>query len=170
MSIRMYVCKRFRVFYLIWSYHFPYEKFILCCPLTPLLDILYIPRILHMYICMFFFWTYFAMGGKTQSQSGFIQGCQMLYFQTKNLKLGKFWSVLDWKLLIYFMSICNILRTFWIFYDHLAHFVFIWYIFLFFLLCNKKNLATLVSSNRCLCLLKFSWRHVYLTEFLKRNL
>jgi hypothetical protein len=28
------------------------------------------------------------------------------------------------------MSICNILRPFGIFYDHLAHFVFIWYIFL----------------------------------------
>jgi hypothetical protein len=43
--------------------------------------------------------------------------------------LGKFWSVLVWKMLIYFMALCNILWTFGIFYDHLVYFVFIWYIF-----------------------------------------
>jgi hypothetical protein len=53
----------------------------------------------------------------------------MVYFQTKNPNLGKFWSTLDLKMLIYFMCISNILWTFVIFYDHLAHFVFIWYIF-----------------------------------------
>jgi hypothetical protein len=57
------------------------------------------------------------------------QGCQMVSFQTKNLNLGKFWRALDWKMLIYFMAIWNILQTFRIFYDHLVHFVFIWYIF-----------------------------------------
>jgi hypothetical protein len=25
------------------------------------------------------------------------QGCQMVYFQTKNPNLGKFWRALDWK-------------------------------------------------------------------------
>jgi hypothetical protein len=30
---------------------------------------------------------------------------------------------LDWKMLIYFMDIWNILRTLGIFYDHLVHFV-----------------------------------------------
>jgi hypothetical protein len=38
-------------------------------------------------------------------------------------------SALDWKMLIYFMAICNILLTFGILYDHLAQFAFIWYIF-----------------------------------------
>jgi hypothetical protein len=33
----------------------------------------------------------------------------------------------DWKMLIYFMAIWNILQTFVIFYDHWVHFVFIWY-------------------------------------------
>jgi hypothetical protein len=33
------------------------------------------------------------------------QGCQMVYFQTKNPNLGKFWSALDWKVLIYLMAI-----------------------------------------------------------------
>jgi hypothetical protein len=46
------------------------------------------------------------------------QGCQMVYFQTKNPNLGKFLMALDWKMLIYFMAICNILQTFGIFYDH----------------------------------------------------
>jgi hypothetical protein len=33
------------------------------------------------------------------------QGCQMVCFQTKNPNLGKFWRALDWKMLIYFMTI-----------------------------------------------------------------
>jgi hypothetical protein len=48
---------------------------------------------------------------------------------TKNPNLDKFWSALDWKMLRYFMAICNILWTFGIFYDNLVHFVFFWYIF-----------------------------------------
>jgi hypothetical protein len=53
----------------------------------------------------------------------------MVSFQTKNPNLDKFWRALDWKILIYFMDIWNILQTFGIYYDHLVHFVFIWYIF-----------------------------------------
>jgi hypothetical protein len=40
------------------------------------------------------------------------QGCQMVCFQTKNPNLGKFWSALEWKMLVYFMFIWNILRSF----------------------------------------------------------
>jgi hypothetical protein len=43
--------------------------------------------------------------------------------------LCKFCSGLDWKMMKYFVAICNILRTFVIWYDHLVHFVLIWYIF-----------------------------------------
>jgi hypothetical protein len=53
----------------------------------------------------------------------------MVSFQTKNPNLGKFWMTLDWKMLIYFRAIWNILETFRIFYDHLVQFVFIWCIF-----------------------------------------
>jgi hypothetical protein len=53
----------------------------------------------------------------------------MVSFQTKYPTLGKFWRALDWKMLIYFMTIWNILQTLGIFYDYLVHFVFIWYIF-----------------------------------------
>jgi hypothetical protein len=53
----------------------------------------------------------------------------MISFQTKNPNLGKFWRVLDLKMLLYFMAIWNILQPFGIFYYHLVHFVFIWYIF-----------------------------------------
>jgi hypothetical protein len=35
----------------------------------------------------------------------------------------------DWKELVYFIAIRNILRTFVIFYDNLENFVFIWFIF-----------------------------------------
>jgi hypothetical protein len=57
------------------------------------------------------------------------QGCQMVSFQTKNTNLGKFWSALDWKMLIYFTAIWNILQPFGTFYEHCHNFVFIWYIF-----------------------------------------
>jgi hypothetical protein len=33
------------------------------------------------------------------------QGCQKVYFQTKNPALGNFWWVLQWKMLVYFMAI-----------------------------------------------------------------
>jgi hypothetical protein len=49
--------------------------------------------------------------------------------KTKNPNLGKFWWALDWKTLLCYLAICNILRTFGIFYDHLVHFVLIWCIF-----------------------------------------
>jgi hypothetical protein len=66
--------------------------------------------------------------------SSLCQGCQMVCFQTKNPDMGKFWRALDWK---------NVN----IFYGHLVHFVFIWYIFLVLVSCIKKNLATLVCAR-----------------------
>jgi hypothetical protein len=53
----------------------------------------------------------------------------MVCFQTKNPNLGKFWRVLQWKILVYFMTIWSILRPLEIFYGNLAYFVVIWYIF-----------------------------------------
>jgi hypothetical protein len=38
------------------------------------------------------------------------QGCQMVYFQTKNRNLGKLWRALQWKMLVS------------IFYGHLVYF------------------------------------------------
>jgi hypothetical protein len=64
----------------------------------------------------------------------------MVCFQTKNPNLGKFWRALDGKMLIYFMDIWNILRTFGKF---LLHFVLILYIFPVLVSCTNKNLATL---------------------------
>jgi hypothetical protein len=71
------------------------------------------------------------------------QGCQMVSFQTKNPNLDKFWRALDRKMLMYFMTIWNILQT-------LRYFMTIWYTLYSFgtffpvlVSCNKKNLATL---------------------------
>jgi hypothetical protein len=50
-------------------------------------------------------------------------GCQMIYFQTKNTNLGKFWRALHWKILVNFMAIWYILVPFGIFYGYLIHFV-----------------------------------------------
>jgi hypothetical protein len=67
------------------------------------------------------------------------QGRQMVCFQTKNPSLGKFWRALDWKMLIYFTAIWNILQAFGTFYDHSVHFVFIWYIFGFWYHVPRKS-------------------------------
>jgi hypothetical protein len=48
------------------------------------------------------------------------QSCQMVCFQTKNPNLGKFWLVLQYKMLVYFMVTWTILRSFVIFYGHLV--------------------------------------------------
>jgi hypothetical protein len=71
------------------------------------------------------------------------QGCQMVYFQTKSPNLGKFWRVLQWKMLVYFMSVWNISLPFAILYGHLVHFLLIWYIFSVLVCSSKSNLATL---------------------------
>jgi hypothetical protein len=49
-----------------------------------------------------------------------VQGCQMVCFQTKNPILGKFWSVLQKKMMVYFMDTWSILRSFVLFYGHLV--------------------------------------------------
>jgi hypothetical protein len=74
----------------------------------------------------------------------------MVYFQTQNPNLGKFWSSLDRKILIYFMAIYNILWTFGLFYDHLVHFVYFWYIFsgFGFMYLEKSGNPGLVNEKR----------------------
>jgi hypothetical protein len=66
------------------------------------------------------------------------QGCQIVYFQTKNPNLGKFWRVFQWKMLLYFTAIC--FTPFGIFYGASAYFLVIWYIFhVFGILCRGKS-------------------------------
>jgi hypothetical protein len=72
----------------------------------------------------------------------------MVYFQTKNPNLGNFWRALDWKMLLSFLAIRNILRTFRKCYARLIHFVLIWYIFPTLVSRTKKNLATLAENPR----------------------
>jgi hypothetical protein len=58
------------------------------------------------------------------------QGCQMVYFQTKNPSLGKFWRVLQWQILVgipyghlvYFTAIYCILWPFGTSYGYLIYF------------------------------------------------
>jgi hypothetical protein len=52
----------------------------------------------------------------------------MVCFQTKKSNLGKFWRVLQWKILVYFIIIWSFLRPLEIFYGHLVYFVVNWYI------------------------------------------
>jgi hypothetical protein len=68
----------------------------------------------------------------------------MVSFQTKNPNLGKIRRALDWKMLIYFMSIWNILQTFGMFYDPLVHLCSFGTFFPVSVSCTEKNLATLI--------------------------
>jgi hypothetical protein len=68
------------------------------------------------------------------------QGCQMVYFQTKNSNLGRFWRALEWKLLVSDIPIWNILRPFGIFAWSFGKFAPFWEN------CVKKNLATLMLT------------------------
>jgi hypothetical protein len=61
-------------------------------------------------------------------EPGGIQGCPMFSLQNKNPTLGKFWRVLQWKILAYFMTIWFFLQPLDIFYGHLVYFMVIWYI------------------------------------------
>jgi hypothetical protein len=70
-------------------------------------------------------------------------GCQIVYFQTKNPNLGKFWRVLHWKMLVFFMAIWSLSPIFGI---CLVNFTVIWYIFPVLVCCIKINLATLATG------------------------
>jgi hypothetical protein len=78
----------------------------------------------------------------------------MLHFQTKNHNLGKFFRVLQRKMLVHFMALSSTLRPFDIFYGHLVCFMAIWYILWYFAIgispvlvrCSNKHLATLITG------------------------
>jgi hypothetical protein len=72
----------------------------------------------------------------------------MAYFQTKKPYFGKFWRVLQWKMLVHFMTIWSILRPLGIFCGHLVNFMVIWNIFPLLVCCTNKNLATPFFSSR----------------------
>jgi hypothetical protein len=63
-----------------------------------------------------------------ESSTNLVQGCQMVYFQTKNTNFGNFVMVLQWKMLVYFMDICSFSQQACILNGHLIYFVVIWYI------------------------------------------
>jgi hypothetical protein len=48
-----------------------------------------------------------------------LQGCQMVYFQTKNPNLGKYWRALEWDMLGYFMPVWTTVLPYDINYGHL---------------------------------------------------
>jgi hypothetical protein len=64
------------------------------------------------------------------------QVCQIVNFQKKIPSLGKFWRVLQWKILVYFMAIWYILWYLGILCGHLVYFPVLVY-------CTTTNLATL---------------------------
>jgi hypothetical protein len=74
----------------------------------------YTREIVHFLTETFSFWflDFYADMLQKPPASAYSQGCQMVCFQTKNPNLGKFWRFLLWKILVYFMTIGNILLPF----------------------------------------------------------
>jgi hypothetical protein len=69
-----------------------------------------------------------------------VQGCQMAFFETNNSDLGKFWRVLQWKMVVYYLAIRSIFRLYRILCGHLVYFMVIWYIFFrFVILYHEKS-------------------------------
>jgi hypothetical protein len=64
----------------------------------------------------------------------------MAYFETKKPDLGKFWGILQWKMLVYYTAIWFILRLFGVVCRHSENFkiIFIWFLFLILACCTKK--------------------------------
>jgi hypothetical protein len=98
------------------------------------------------------------------------QGCQMVYFQPKNQKLGKFGRALNWKILVYFMDIWKILWPFGIFNGLLVIYIVLFGIFppvWVHCMTNDEYLATLLQnvflSSFLLCgslWVRFSRKHL----------
>jgi hypothetical protein len=76
-----------------------------------------------------------------------VQGCQMVYFHTKNPNLGVLKRALELKMLLHFMVILNFLRQSVMFYGHLVYFVVIGIYSPDWVCFAKKNLATLCQSQ-----------------------
>jgi hypothetical protein len=83
-------------------------------------------------------------------------GCQMVCFQTKNPNLDKFWRVLLWKIIVYFITIWSILRPLEKFYGHLVYFVVSWYIFPSFGILDQDKSGTPGSGEIKSCTLVVS--------------
>jgi hypothetical protein len=75
---------------------------------------------------------------------------------------------IDWKMFMYVMAIWNISLIFVIIYDHLVHFVFIWYIFPVLVSRTKKsgNPGNYYKIDRPLQQFLFSWGQCYDNYFL----
>jgi hypothetical protein len=54
------------------------------------------------------------------------QGCQMVFFQTKNPFLGIFWRSLKYTMLANFVAIRNILQPFGTLHGHSVYYEVIW--------------------------------------------
>jgi uncharacterized membrane protein YdfJ with MMPL/SSD domain len=73
-------------------------------------------------------------------------------------------------MVIYFMASWNILLAFRKFYDHLVHFVLIWYIFPVLVLYTKKDLATLVVRQQVSALYSYGPACTYICLFYLQQL
>jgi hypothetical protein len=70
----------------------------------------------------------------------------MHIFKPKTPNLGKFWRALQCKMLVYFMAIWSIRRSFGLVCGNFVYFMVFSYIFPVLVCCTKKNLATLATK------------------------
>jgi hypothetical protein len=102
----------------------------------------------------------------------------MAHFQTKNHNLGKFWRVLQWKMLVYFYvhlvyfrAIWSIFGPFGLFLVLLVYFMVIWYIFSRFgMLYREKSGNPAPVSEKWVCIHVFVFKAVHQSHRHQRSL
>jgi hypothetical protein len=72
----------------------------------------------------------------------------MVYFQTKNSNLGKFWRALELEKFLYSMAIWKISRPFGILYGHLVFFGNLEYFQPFWYIVSTKIWQTLLAKDK----------------------
>jgi hypothetical protein len=92
-------------------------------------------------------------------QAPYTQGCQMVYYHSKNPNLG-----VNYWVYRYFITISNILRPFGVLYGNLVWFVVIWYIFPVLVCLDQEKSGNPAYTTRSLH--NMSSRYTY-AEYLR---
>jgi hypothetical protein len=95
-------------------------------------------------------------------------------FSHKNTNLGKFWRVLQWKMLVCFMAIWNILRSFGIPISCSLVFLVVWYMFgtTVYFLVYFTVLGKVKSGKPCLKerVCRFQFIETFVSAFLRPHI
>jgi hypothetical protein len=105
-----------------------------------------------------------VVNGNHNSLSSSRAGLPDGLFSNQKSQFGGIFQNLRWRNVDIFEFLFGMFYGYMHIYDHLVHFVFIWYIFPVLVSCKKKNLATLDRSSS-----PNSWRKNYSTDWVSAH-